>query len=117
MKTDKKKNQILFFVSDLEKEIIKKKMKLIGMTNTSAYLRTIYGYLIEIDMSGLNIISNELQHIGNNINQLAKKANQTGNIYYDDIMKLNKELNEIKSNFREYTKFLNDGLKEHNNLV
>lgn len=110
MKKDKKKNQILFFVSDSEKEIIHKKMNLIRMTNTSEYLRrmAIYGYIVDIDMDPLNNISMELNYIGKNVNQLAKRANETGNIYYDDIVKLRKDLIEIKESINLFTKFLND---------
>lgn len=110
MNSDKKKNQVLFFVSDSEKDIINKKMDLIGMTNISAYLRrmAIYGYMIEVDMSPLNELTKELSRIGNNVNQLAKRANETGNIYYDDIEKVSKDLAVIKMYLREFTHQISD---------
>ena len=36
-------------------------------------------------------IMNALRIIGNNINQVAKKANETNSIYYEDIEKIRKE--------------------------
>ena len=44
-------NQILFFVSDDEKRIIKGKMKQLGTNNMGAYLRkmAIDGYIIKVD--------------------------------------------------------------------
>ena len=44
-------NQILFFVSDDEKRIIKGKMKQLGTKNMGAYLRkmAIDGYIIKVD--------------------------------------------------------------------
>ena len=44
-------NQILFFVSDDEKKIIKAKMAQLGTKNMGAYLRkmAIDGYIIKVD--------------------------------------------------------------------
>ena len=44
-------NQILFFVSDYEKRIIKSKMAQLGTKNMGAYLRkmAIDGYIIKVD--------------------------------------------------------------------
>lgn len=47
-------NQILFFVSDDEKRIIKAKMAQLGTKNMGAYLRkmAIDGYIIKVDYRG-----------------------------------------------------------------
>ena len=48
-------NQILFFVSDDEKKIIKAKMAQLGTNNMSAYLRKIAidGYVVQLDLPEL----------------------------------------------------------------
>lgn len=63
----------------------------------------IYGYMIEVDMMPLNNITTELSRIGNNINQLAKRANETGNIYYEDIEMIGNDLLEMKGYLKDFT--------------
>ena len=43
------------------------------------------GYIIQIDHSDIKKMTAELQKIGVNINQIAKRANATGNMYQEDI--------------------------------
>lgn len=95
-----RKNQIHFMVDDEEREIINRKIKELGGINISEYLRrmAIYGYIIEIDVEPLNNISRELGYIGNNINQLTKRANQTGSIYVNDINEIRNRLDDINEN-------------------
>ena len=70
-----------------ERELIKNKMKEAGIINMSAYVRkmAIDGYVIRLDLSGVNEVARLLQINSNNINQYAKKANETGSIYLEDI--------------------------------
>ena len=81
--------QLHFMVNKEEWEIIDKKMELIGISNIGAYLRrmAVYGYMIEVDVEPLGELSSQLNRIGHNVNQLSKRANETGNIYIDDIKK------------------------------
>lgn len=84
-------------VNQEEKDIILDKMSLVGMTNLNEYLRrmAIYGYLIEIDMEPLNEISVELSRISCNLNQITKVANQTGNLYSEDLQEIRREWGEV----------------------
>ncbi len=49
------------------------------------------GQIIYYDIKEAAPILNVLRIIGNNINQIAKKANETNNIYAEDIEKIRKE--------------------------
>lgn len=102
--------QLHFMVDEQERKIIDSKMGLIGTTNLGAYLRrmAIYGYMIELDMEPLNKLTVELSRIGNNLNQLAKRANETGNVYGDDIEALNSDIKAIKEDIRSFTTTLFD---------
>ena len=95
-------------VDEEEREIIDKKMKLLEINNLGAYLRrmAIYGYMIEVDMQPINELTTSVSRIGNNVNQLAKRANETGNIYIDDIEKIGEDIAEIKEYMRKFTRHL-----------
>ena len=73
-----------------ELEKIMKRMEESGITSLTAYLlrMALYGYVIVMDLSDLKEILRLLQISGNNLNQYAKKANETGSIYHEDIEEL-----------------------------
>ncbi|MBE5845263.1 MAG: plasmid mobilization relaxosome protein MobC [Butyrivibrio sp.] len=70
-----------------ERELIKSRMKEAGIINMSAYIRkmAIDGYVIRLDLSELNEVTRLFRITSNNINQYARKANETGSIYMNDI--------------------------------
>ena len=72
-------------------------MKLIPTRNMAAYLRkmAIDGYVIQVDHSDIKAMTAEIQKIGININQIARRANATGNVYREDIEEIKGVLNEI----------------------
>ena len=60
---------------------------------TGTYIRqiSVNGQITCYTIKNVAPIMNALRIIGNNINQIAKKANEINNIYADDIEKLRKE--------------------------
>ena len=90
-------NQILFFVSDDEKRIIKAKMAQLGTKNMGAYLRkmAIDGYIIYTDTTDIKAFTAELSAIGRNINQIAKKLNAGGPAYQSDIQEIRERQEQI----------------------
>ena len=80
-----------------EKELIQKRMKDAGIQNMSAYIRRIAlnGYVIQVDMSDVKEILRLVSICSNNLNQYAKKANETGSIYLEDINELRVTQKEI----------------------
>ncbi len=60
---------------------------------TGTFIRRISvdGQIIYYDIKEASPILNVLRIIGNNINQIAKKANETNNFYAEDIEKIRKE--------------------------
>ena len=55
----------------------------------------LHGYVIVMDLSDLKEVLRLLQISGNNLNQYAKKANETGSIYHEDIKELRTNQQEI----------------------
>ena len=93
----KRKVQMKFRVTEEEREIILQRMKQIPTRNMGAYLRkmAIDGYIVQIDHSDIKAMTAEIQKIGVNINQIAKRANATGDVYREDIDEIKGVLAEI----------------------
>ncbi len=93
----KRTEQIKFRVTKEERALIEEKMKLIPTRNMAAYLRkmAIDRYIIQIDHSDIKAMTAEIQKIGVNINQIARRVNATGSVYQEDIEEIKGVLNEI----------------------
>ncbi len=85
------------YLSDDEYRILEAKTKLANMHSRSAFIRQliIEGIVYDVDYSYLREYNYQLGRIGNNINQIAHRANTTGSIYKSDIDQLKKEMQEI----------------------
>ena len=90
-------NQILFFVSDEEKRIIKAKMAQFGTKNMGAYLRkmAIDGYIIKVDYTQQKKLASAVSRAASNINQICRRINSKGNLYEDDVVELKERQKEI----------------------
>jgi len=97
MSNRERKIPLLFYVNEEELAVILEKMKLIGTSNRSAYLRksAVDGYVISVDTSDIKANTAQLQRIGNNINQIVKRMNQTGSLYADDVSEIEGLIKEI----------------------
>ena len=89
--------QIKFRVTEEERALIEQKMKLIPTDNMAAYLRKIAidGYIIKVDHTDIKAMTAEIQKIGVNVNQIARRANATGNVYAEDIAEIKGAIEEI----------------------
>ena len=98
-KTDglKRTVQIKFRVTEAEKDLIYEKMRLLHTNNLAAYMRKIAidGYIINTDNSEIKAMTAEIQKIGVNINQIARRVNATSRIYEQDIEEIKGALGEI----------------------
>lgn len=84
-------------VTQEERNLIEEKMKQLHTTKIGAYLRkmAIDGYVIYRDDTEIKNMNKQLQAIGRNINQIARKLNSTGNIYKEDVAELKERLDDI----------------------
>ena len=84
-------------VTEQERDLVFQKMAQIPTKNFSAYARKmlIDGYVINVDYSELKTVTAEIQKIGVNVNQIAKRVNATGNVYEQDIAEIRGALAEI----------------------
>lgn len=90
-------------VTPEEVDRIKERMQEAGIKSMTAYLlrMALHGFVIMMDLSDLKEILRLLQISGNNLNQYAKKANETGSIYKEDIDELKSNQKEIVQEMRK----------------
>lgn len=105
---EKRDKTILIKCTSQELDMIDRNMEQIKVKNRSGYIRkmAIDGYHLTLEMPELPEISRLLNITSNNVNQLAKLAHRTGNIYQEDVQELKLSFNEIKLQFGEILSYL-----------
>ena len=80
-----------------ERDIVRRKMEEAGIRNMAAYIRkmAIDGYVIRLDLSDVKEVVRLLRINSNNLNQYAKRANETGSIYLEDIKELQRQQEKL----------------------
>ena len=99
-----KRNEVVYVrMTKSEKARMYAKMQEIGVCSVSAYCRKMIldGYCINLDLEPVRELVSLLRRCSNNLNQYAKKANQTGSIYEMDIEDLKARLEEIWNQSRQ----------------
>ena len=93
----KREKQLLIRISDEDKERIQAKMEEAGILNMSAYVRkmALDGICVRLDLAEVRQLIVLLQRCSTNLNQYAKRANETGSVYAADIEDLRSRLEEI----------------------
>lgn len=93
----KRNIQLNFRVTAEELKQIEEKMGQLGIFNREAYLRkmALDGYAVKLDLPELKELMSLLRRSSNNLNQYAKRANETGSIYKADIEDLRRRLDAI----------------------
>lgn len=94
---EKRDKQMNVLVSESEMERIRLKMKELEISCLNAYVRkmTLDGYCVKLDLQDVKEMVSLLRRCSNNLNQYAKRANETGNIYAEDIKDLQNRFEEI----------------------
>jgi len=93
-----KRNILLHFrVNKEEAELIKDRFAASGMVSMAAFFRqmAIKGYYITMDLSDINEMIRLLRNITNNLNQLAKRADETQSVYAADIEELRRRYDSL----------------------
>ena len=92
-----RKNQLKIHLTDEEKEIFEKKMKLANCKTMSHFLRkcVLEKEIYIVDLEPFRDLQWLLSNVTNNINQIAKATNTTGVIYKNEIESMNKEIEKL----------------------
>ena len=93
----KKSVRVEFVMDEPDAELVKERMAELGITNLSAYLRkmAVDGYIIHLDMSDIQEMIRLLRICSNNLNQYARRANETGSVYAADVEDLRARLDNL----------------------
>ena len=94
---EKLNDTIILRISKADRARIRAKTEEVGVVNMSAYIRkmALDGYCVKLDLQDLKELIRLLRICSNNLNQYAKKANETGSIYLADIRDLQVRLNDL----------------------
>ena len=89
-----------------ERAMIERKMQQMGTGCFSVYARKmlIDGYVIRLDYSDVKAMTAELQKIGTNINQIAKRVNATG---------MRRTLRTSRGRWRRYGNYKDPSYQKH----
>ena len=90
MKQSTRSKMLTLRLTDQEKKLITEKMKIAGIPKMSTYLRkmAIDGYILKLDMPELKEMISLMRYSSNNLNQIAKRTNETGRTYEADIQSI-----------------------------
>ena len=85
------------WATEEEAALIRDRMARMGIVNVSAYMRkmAIDGFFVNLDLTDVRELTSLLRYCSNNLNQYAKRANETGSIYAADIEDLRTRLDGI----------------------
>lgn len=106
---------IQVYLTKEEKKRIKENMKLSGQGTMTNYIRlmALNGFIVNIDFADMKeaLVEtgqyvSELNMIGNNINQIAHKLNQTDLVETEDVQYLVSEFAKMQSNYLKAQKVL-----------
>ena len=89
-----KRKEVIFELD--EWQLIEQAAEKIGIT-TSDYIRrmALNGKVTQIEMSNVTPLVNGMRTISNNINQIARKANETHSVHNDDVNRMKTEVESL----------------------
>ncbi|MCL2226088.1 MAG: plasmid mobilization relaxosome protein MobC [Oscillospiraceae bacterium] len=98
-----------FRVTEKERDFIRYRQKQSGIRNMRAYLlkMAVDGRVIYVELDNVREMNRLLSNATNNINQISKRVNETGNIYAADIDEIVARLDDIWSQQKEILRRLN----------
>ena len=109
-----RKNQLKIYLTDEEKEIFEKKMKLANCKTMSHFLRkcVLEKEIYIVDLEPFRDLQWLLSNATNNINQIAKAVNTTGVIYKKDIDYMREKIEKLSREIWQFHSLLLSKSKE-----
>lgn len=94
---EKRAAAVLIRMTESEIALIKEKMEEYGTTNMSAYIRkmAIDGYIVKLELPELKELVRLLANYSNNLNQIAKRVNVTGDLYSTDFDEIRRQQDDL----------------------
>lgn len=97
MENRKRNHQLKNYLSEEEKELFNEKMKFAKCRTMSHFIRkcVMEKEIYEVDLEPFRDLQGLLSNATNSLNQIAKRVNQTGIIYRDDIEDMKKSIEKF----------------------
>ena len=95
-------------LSEAERDLIAEKMNAANIRNREAYLRkmALDGYVLRLDFSDVRRMVWLLSNATNNLNQIAKRANETRSVCANDVRTLREDYENLWAFARDVMKKL-----------
>jgi len=92
-----RKNGFVLRLTDDELKQVEQKMERLGLKNREAFARKLLldGYIIQVDTKPYAELVRLVRNATSNINQIAKRANESGSVYENDVLELLAEVNRL----------------------
>ena len=92
-----RQNELKIYLNDDEQYILEQKFKISGMKSKSAFIRhlILYGYVYDVNYEHLREYNTLLARISNNLNQIVKRMNATGNVYEADVKEVKELMKQV----------------------
>jgi len=94
---------IRFMVDESERDMIHERMRQSGIKSLQAFMLrlALNGHIIHVELDSVREMVRLLSNATNNINQIARRANETGSIYAADLDELRGRYDELWGQARE----------------
>ena len=105
MEEDEKRNRyIQLRLNEYEFREIEEKFRNSGLKFKSEFIRVMVleGLMIYIDEKTTKDIYRAVSSVSNNVNQIARRVNSTGNVYAEDIAEIKNGVSEIWQQLRSF---------------
>ena len=81
-----------------------------GVKNKCAYLRemAVNGYIINVELHDVKEMTGLLGRYGNNINQIARRANESGSVSTGDVRMIQNQMRELYDMLRRILNRISD---------
>ena len=93
-----RKNRVSFRMNDAEMQQLQQNMKTSGKSNREAFLRkmALEGGITTIDTRPTAELVRLVANIAGNVNQVARRCNESGSMYEQDVVALQSEIDRLK---------------------
>jgi len=100
--------RVMFRLDEAEAALMEEKMAEAGIQNREAYIRRMVldGYVLKLDFSDVRRMVWLLSNVASNLNQIAKRANETRSVSTGDVQALQAELNPLWGELRSVMRTL-----------
>ena len=97
MQNLQRNHAMTFRVTEKERDMIRRRQEQTGIQNMRAYLlkMAVDGRVIRIELDSVKEMNRLLSNAANNINQIAKRVNETGSAYSADMTEIKARQDEI----------------------